>query len=392
MNSIWLAMLMAVSTIQQIELAPGQTELIQIGAVTDVVIGNPELLDAKLVDSGFLALAALAPGQTEVRLINSGQQQKVLQVVIQPPVNHKRELTLAYIAELYPALKRTEHHQFSVLQGVVTSTQYDHLFTLLGDYPDVLLQLTQLNPSALTMIELSVRIFEVKRSYTEHLGVRWPQQLVGPIVSSSAAQAVRFPVDFSASLELLVRDGHARLLAEPTLSTYSGGQAEFLVGGEFPIPQVLVQGAQDVTFREYGIVLKIAPTLSENDSVKTSLTAEISSIDPALAVNGVPGILSRRVSSMIEVKLGESLALSGLLSHEQSVQADHFPGLFHIPILGALFSSTQFRNAETELMMVVTPRLASSRADQQQQQQRAKLAIQSYRRQIGCMGFIGEQG
>ena len=392
MTSMWLAMLLAISNLQQLELTPGQTELIEIGAITDVVIGNPDLLEAKLVESGFLALAALAPGQTEVRLISANKQQQIIHVQISHPVNHKRELTLAYVAELYPQLSRTEHQQFSILQGALSSSAQQHLLALLSDYPDVLLQLTAVEQATLPMIELSVQIFEVKRSYTQHLGVRWPQQLAGPVVSSSAAQALRFPVDFSASLELLVRDGHARLLAEPTLSTYSGGEADFLVGGEFPIPQVLAQGVQDVTFREYGIVLKIAPTLSANDSVKTNLVAEISSIDPALTVNGVPGILSRRVNSMIEVKLGESLALSGLLSHEQSVQADHFLGLHHIPILGALFSSKQFRNAETELMMVVTPRLSSTRTDQKLQQQRAELAIKSYRQQLGCLGLIDIQG
>lgn len=393
MTAYWFAMLMFLSSSQQLELAPGQTELIKLeGTITDVVVGNPEILEVKLVNNDFLALAALAAGQTDVRLISANKQQQILQVVIANPVNAKRELTLAYIADLYPQLTRTEHHQFTILQGALSLGQQQQLSSLLSDYPDVLLQLTAVKEPTLTMLELSVRIFEVKRSYTQHLGVRWPQQLAGPVINSSAAQAVRFPVDFTASLELLVRDGHARLLAEPTLSTYSGGEAEFLVGGEFPIPQVLAQGVQDVTFREYGIVLKIAPILSENNSIKTNLTAEISSIDPALAVNGVPGILSRRVSSMIEVKLGESLALSGLLSHEQSIQADHFPGLYKVPILGSLFSSKQFRNAETELLMVVTPRLSSTRADQQQQLQRADNAIKAYRRQIGCLGFIESQG
>lgn len=392
MIAAWLSVLMLSSGSQLLQLDPGQTELIEVGVMTDIIIGNPELIDVQVVDQEFLAVAALAPGQTEVRLITADKRQQTINITIRKPVNHKRALTLAYIAELYPQLQQTEQNQFTVLKGRLTHSEKQQVESIVGDYADILLQFTPTIIPPSPMIELSVRIFEVKRSYTQHIGVRWPQQIAGPLLSSTAAQALRFPVDVSTSLELLVRDGHARLLAEPTLSTYSGGEAEFLVGGEFPIPQVLAQGVQDVTFRDYGIVLKIAPQLSENNSVKTTLSAEISSIDPALAVNGIPGILSRRVSSMVEVKLGESLALSGLISHEQSVQADHFPGLHQIPVLGALFSSKQFRNAETELLMVVTPRLASTRADQQQQQVQAHKSIAEYRKVIGCMGLMDGQG
>ncbi|WP_127346050.1 type II and III secretion system protein family protein [Pseudidiomarina mangrovi] len=392
MNTLWFALMMLTTTAQQLELTLGETEVIAVGASTDVIIGNPELLDVKLLDSGFLAIAAIAAGSTEIRLIDAKQQHQRIAVTITAPANTKRELTLAYILQLYPQLKRADQQQFVVLHGELSLTQQQHLASLVNDFPEVLLQLTEPSASQLDMIELNVRIFEVKRSYTQQLGIRWPQQISGPLVSSSAAQTLRFPIDVSTSLELLVRDGHARLLAEPTLSTYSGGEAEFLVGGEFPIPQVLAQGAQDVTFREYGIVLKIAPHMSASGLVKTNLSAEISSIDPALAVNGVPGILTRRVSSMIEVKLGESLALSGLLSHEQSLQSDHFPGLHQLPILGRLFSSEQFRNAETELLVVVTPRLASTRTDQQLQQQQAQRYINHYRQQIGCLGLLDQQG
>lgn len=392
MKTLWLALMIAASPPQQLQLELGQTDIIDVGSVTDVVIANPDLVDVKLTDHGLLAVSAVAPGSTAIHLINGDKQQHIIAVTISRPIDQKRELTLAHVEQLYPQLKRTEQHQFVLMQGALSAAEQQHMITLLKDYPEVILQLTESAPVALEMIELSVRIFEVKRSYTQHLGVRWPQTIAGPLVSSAAAQVVSFPVDFSTSLELLVRDGHARLLAEPTLSTYSGGEAEFLVGGEFPIPQVLAEGVQDVSFREYGIVLKIAPQLSHDNMVKTSLSAEISSIDPALAVNGVPGILSRRVSSMIELKLGESLVLSGLLSHEQSLQSDHFPGLHQLPILGRLFSSEQFRNAETELMMVVTPRLSQTRAAQREQQQRAEHAVAAYRRQIGCMGFIDSQG
>lgn len=150
------------------------------------------------------------------------------------------------------------------------------------------------------------------------------------------------------------RRGLAKLLANPVLSTQSGEKATFLAGGELPIPQVVAQGMQDVTFREYGIRLVIQPVVLDDNRIKTQLHAELSNIDPAVSVSGVPGILSRRTESVFLSNDGDTLVLSGLLSTDESAQDDEIPGLGSLPILENAFRSQQNREQTTELIIMVT--------------------------------------
>lgn len=287
-----------------------------------------------------------------------------------------------------PGLSITMTQGVVIIAGELNERDHELLLAHAQRNPNWLLQITKPEASLAQMIELEVKILEVKRHSLKNLGLSWPHAISGPQVTRDIGQWLSFPIAMQSTINLLEQNGSAKVLAEPKLTAASGGQAEFLVGGEFPVPQVVAQGLQDVDFREYGITLTMSPEDLGQQRIATTIKAEISTIDPATSVNGIPGMLTRRVSSMITAASGESIVLSGLISHEQSYQADVFPFLHQLPIVGRLFTSREFRDAETELVVVVTPRLNEQIKRQSHRHDAAQRAIYEFREQASCVGLV----
>ncbi len=175
-------------------------------------------------------------------------------------------------------------------------------------------------------------------------------------------------VDIEAFLNALEEQGMSKTLAEPTLVALSGEKASFLAGGEFPIP--VVQGGNSsggggqaitVEFKSFGVSLGFTPTVLGDGVINLIVEPEVSSLDPSssVTINGltIPGLQTRRASTTLELRDGESFVLAGLLRTEFQTNVQQLPILGSIPIIGALFRSTQFQKGETELLIVVTPRL-----------------------------------
>jgi pilus assembly protein CpaC len=163
-------------------------------------------------------------------------------------------------------------------------------------------------------------------------------------------------------LSLLQSNGLAKVLAEPTLVTLSGQQARFLAGGELPIPLGGSFGQVSVEWKRFGILLDFTPTVIAGDTIHLDLSAEVSEIDQSLGVTiggtTVPGLTSRQSQTTVRLGDGQSFAIAGLLSDKIRSQIEKVPMLGSIPILGTLFRSSQYRRDETELLVVVTARLA----------------------------------
>jgi pilus assembly protein CpaC len=164
-------------------------------------------------------------------------------------------------------------------------------------------------------------------------------------------------------LQALESKGLIRTLARPNLVAVSGEKASFLAGGEFPFP--VPQGLNQVTieFRPYGVKLNFTPTVETNGLIRLNVEPEVSQLDPANSLRlsdvTVPALTTRRAQTTVELKSGEALAIGGLFQHDYANAVAQIPGLGSIPILGALFRSAQWKRSETELLIVVTPRLAT---------------------------------
>jgi pilus assembly protein CpaC len=221
---------------------------------------------------------------------------------------------------------------------------------------------------------VDVQFVEIRKRGAQEIGIRYPNvfgvsvegQITGtiPITPAGASQVtmnVSSPITPTAvALNLLYRTGRARLLAQPKLVCASGKEAEFLVGGEVPLVTVTAQAAS-VTYKPFGIKLRIKPTADGFGNVQSEIEAEISERDDASGISGYPAFRTRKFKTSVAVRDGASIVLSGLFSNSEQKTVDKFPLLGHIPILGELFKSRAFQEDKTTLAVFVTPKIVTAK-------------------------------
>ena len=168
-------------------------------------------------------------------------------------------------------------------------------------------------------------------------------------------------VDIMSAIDLAETNGLSTTLAEPNLTALSGETASFLAGGEVPIPLAGGLGTTTIEYKQYGVSLAFTPTVLANGRISMRVRPEVSSLDYANAVTTggtrVPGLITRRAETTIELGSGQSFMIGGLLSNIHGNNTDKAPFLGDLPVLGALFRSNSFQRNETELVIVVTPYL-----------------------------------
>ena len=223
---------------------------------------------------------------------------------------------------------------------------------------------------------VDVCMVELSYNNSQELGIEWdlglgtseevidevllPWELPGESPKSSSRSAFSLlvgPLWATTNLLSLLRSGEARILASPSLLTENGKRAEFLAGGEIPVPAEL----QGVEWKSYGVGLTVTPTVLENGSIHLELQPEVSSLDWENAVQledaVVPGVRTRRWRTQAAVAPGKALVIGGLLSEEESTRQRQVPILGELPILGALFRSEVRARQKTDLVVLVSPRL-----------------------------------
>lgn len=229
-------------------------------------------------------------------------------------------------------------------------------------------------------VMLTVRFAEVKRSVAKQLGLNsdvfldngggeFMDMMSGILSPDAFATAFgRFITgDYTIDvwLDALEDKGVMTTLAEPTLIALSGEEASFLAGGEFPIPvaqQIDESGKITTTieFKEFGVSLGFKPTVI-GDLISLAVAPEVSALDEQAGVEfdglRIPGLVTRRALTTVELRDGQSFAIAGLLQSEFKDNIKQFPGLGDVPILGALLRSTDYQRSETELVIIVTPHL-----------------------------------
>lgn len=165
--------------------------------------------------------------------------------------------------------------------------------------------------------------------------------------------------DFAGLVDALEVQGLATVLAEPSLTTTSGQTASFLAGGQFPIPLAGQNNTITIEYKPFGVSLNFTPVVLGKERISMTVAPEVSTLNfsnPIQVANITYPILdTRKASAVVELGSGDSFMLAGLMQHTTSDNINKFPGLGDIPVLGALFRSTQFQNNESELVIVVTP-------------------------------------
>ena len=193
----------------------------------------------------------------------------------------------------------------------------------------------------------------------------------------------------SSTINMSVNNGDAWILASPELSTRSGGEAKFLAGGQIPLPSISATGQSSVTFKDYGIKLTVRPNADDKGNISASISTELSDVDPAITVQGIPGFLMRSTESEVNVKSGQTIVMSGLLDQKSSNDTNKFPFLGDVPILGALFKSNNYRNGRTDLVIFVTPMITDPTSTTNVQRiEKAKDLRERFEAQIGNKGIV----
>lgn len=227
-------------------------------------------------------------------------------------------------------------------------------------------------------VMLEVRFVEATRNAVKELGIGLLTQRAGDFAFQSGS-ALANPVlsgviqgsfgrtTLDASIEALEEKGIIRTLAEPNLVSMSGETASFLAGGEFPIPVPADDGQIGIEFRQFGVGLAFTPTVLDDGIINLKVAPEVSQLDNANAIriNGteVPALRVRRANTTIELRNSQSFAIAGLLQSENSNRKSQTPWIGDVPVLGSLFRSSRYQKAETELVIIVTPRLVQPASD-----------------------------
>ncbi len=217
------------------------------------------------------------------------------------------------------------------------------------------------------MIHLHVSILEVRHSAMNSLGIRWDNVLQGPAfnVSSAGEPGRHAYLDWSARLgsaiDLLRQRGEARIVAEPTLSCRSGGEAHFVAGGELPIPVTNGVGTPSVQYHEYGVILDVKPVADDAGNVYVRVETEVSDIDHSVQVLGVPAFLKRHSNTEVNVRAGETIVIAGLVDRSSSTDRHGLPLLGAIPGIAPLFQSHSRELKDSELVVLITPQVVAAR-------------------------------
>ncbi len=199
-------------------------------------------------------------------------------------------------------------------------------------------------------LRFHAKILEVLREGVQSLGLKWADEVPNALQVGTGGVGVNLALD--AALRLLERRGQARLLAQPQILLNERGAAELQVGGEIPIP-VHTRFFSAVQWKQYGLLLHLDLPGVSRDLARAHIVVEISTLDPANGADGVPAMRLSKMDTDVDLRVGSSVLLSGLLESRQSRSTSGLPFLSHIPVLGELFRSHDYQENRSELVIVL---------------------------------------
>jgi pilus assembly protein CpaC len=363
-----------------------------------VAVTDPTVADVQVLTPEQILVQGLSVGTTDLILWGEGETQSSKRRVI---VTLDVETISNTLGRLFPTadLQVSDSGEVLLVQGLLRSAdQAEQLHRFLEKTKLEYVDMTSV--AGIQQVQLQVRVAEVSRSASRALGINayqtdnrfiWGQRLnaneinIGAAGDQVAGNDLIFatPEDgigagslvtlFAAFphsnleifLQALAENQYLRLLANPTLVALSGEQADFLAGGEFPIPvpQTSAGGTSTITieYKQFGVHLLFEPVVLGDGGIRLHAIQEVSELSDVggLTIESytVPGLITRRAEATLELKSGQSFAMAGLIQNKDSAINSRIPGLGDLPILGPLFRSVQYQRDETELVILVTASL-----------------------------------
>jgi pilus assembly protein CpaC len=377
---------------QFVPLGVGKSIVIDLpGEIKDVLVAEPKIANAVVRTSRRAYIIGVAVGQTNVYFFDAnGKQLMALDIAVTRDLNGIR----AAVKQLLPMADiRVEGIADGIMLSGSVSSQvesqqaFDLAARLSGSADKVVNGITIRGRD---QVMLRVTVAEVQRDTIKQLGIDLSGTLSSGQNVLDFANANPFPVvgqalvssnqitgswrAVSATVRAMERAGIIRTLAEPNLTAISGETANFLAGGEFPVPagftcDPTTRNCQtQIQFKKFGVGLNFTPVVMAEGRISLKVLSEVSELSNENAITlvqsigagqtttmTVPSIKTRRAETTVEIPAGGTLAMAGMIQEQTKQQLNGLPGLMNLPVLGALFKSRDFVNRQTELVILVTP-------------------------------------
>lgn len=375
---------MHAKTTDVIKLTLGKSLVIDTDfKVSRVSLASDTLVSIVVLSPRQIYLTGNELGSTTLTLWSNGNVADVFDVTVTPNMTHLKRM----IHEVMPNernIKVLTSGESVTLAGHVSNTSNLSSVLALAEAaaPDKVVNL--LTVDGIQQVMLEVRVAEMSRSVTKRLGVNFAAigsnfsiySIINNLTKFNAEDSVFELTDnitfdgayrtgsttIFGMIDALKANGLVRMLAEPNLTCVSGESAEFLVGGEVPIPMPGPLGNVAIDYKPFGIGLKFTATVMSSGLINLQVNPEVSELDysKSVSVSGyeIPTISTRRANTVVELGDGQSFVIAGLISDSLKENSNKFPGLGEVPVLGMLFSSKDFTSNKTELVVLVTAHLA----------------------------------
>jgi len=373
----------------QIEINKGVLVRLDRAAAT-VFVADPDIADIQVKSPRLIYVLAKNVGETTLFAVDDHER-----VLLDAPVTVVHDLSRLNIAlrTLLPesdVMARSVDGAIVLTGAVLNPVEVEDARKLserfLGKDDEVI---NRLNVVGHNQVNLRVRVAEISRDALKHLGFNWDSFFtiggflgglaVGNPVLAAGGGFLRSPdpaldnlalsynagdVSLNTVIDALADEGLVSILAEPNLTAVSGQSANFLAGGEFPIPvpqsgQTNGTTAITIDFKQFGVSLDFTPTVLKDNLISLKVVPEVSQLTDTGSVElegfRIPALTTRRAETTVELGSGQSFAIAGLFQNDTTHNISKFPGLGDLPILGPLFRSSRFRRQETELVILVTP-------------------------------------
>jgi pilus assembly protein CpaC len=365
---------LSTTSVMRVKLPVSQAVTVTISdAVGKVVAADPTIADAQPITDKSIYLVGKAPGTTTVNLFSAaGAPVGLLAVEVGADTASMTRSIRAAVPASH--VKVSSVNGRVLLSGSVPDAgAMQKVLDIVGQYGSsaVINTLTYVGGQ---QVNLEVRILEAQRDAGRQLGLSWDAHAGGVNFSSSGANATQ-PAAGAATFSSLVANvlagganigvtinaleskGLVRTLADPNLTTLSGVAASFLAGGQIPI-RTYDQKSDTVTlnYKDFGVKLVFTPVVLDGDRIQIHLTPEVSGLN-GVTNGGDPIFSTRNLDATVELRDGQSFSVAGLLQNETNLSQQQLPWLGDVPILGSLFKSSSFQKHDTELVVIVTPRL-----------------------------------
>jgi pilus assembly protein CpaC len=364
-----------------------------------VYVSNPLVIDSFTASPTQIVVTAKVPGISSLILWDeAGQSQTFLVSSDTDVANLQQEIHAAMPNDDIKV--EAQQDRISLSGTALNDASSEAAFKLASLYTKTVVNSVVVRQPHIRQVKLKVQIVEVDRSKIDSLGVNIFSQgkntsivqtgqfpSVGTTTTTSSTGTATAPtlsvsnplnllfynsgLNLGVTIQDLANKQVLQILAEPTITTLSGQKASFLSGGEFPFP--VVQGSSGGTtsitiqFRSYGVKLEFTPIVNDDGTIQLKVMPEVSALDftNAVTISGytIPAIATRRADTQVELRDGQSFAISGLLDHRTTDILSKMPGIGDVPILGQLFRSKNINHSTVELVVIVTPTIVDPLTD-----------------------------